>query len=150
MAADAAPSFADILAAESVYDMPADEMDVRAALDSFGAVFNKRKGDAQDAIRADPHLSPIFSRPFRTTSDMDVQAALASFGAVSKKIATMPTTWMFKQRLLPLLRSPRELPPMLLLPSPIFLRPNLTKLCPPTIRTFALRSTPSVRSSTNE
>ena len=53
MAANAAPSFADILAAESAYDMPADDKGVRVALDSFGAVFIKRKGDSSDAVRAD-------------------------------------------------------------------------------------------------
>ena len=70
--------------------MPTDDKDVRAALVSFGAAFNKRKGDANAVVRADPNLSPIFSRPFRTTS-------------------CPPSTWMFKQRLLPLVRSPREL-----------------------------------------
>ena len=53
MAANAAASFADILAAESDYNLPADDKDVRVALDSFGAIFNKRKGDASDATRAD-------------------------------------------------------------------------------------------------
>ena len=53
MAANAAPSFADILAADSAYDMPADDKGVRVALDSFGVVFIKRKGDASDAVRAD-------------------------------------------------------------------------------------------------
>ena len=90
MAANAAASFADILAAESDYNLPADDKDVRVALDSFGAVFNKRKGDANAVVRADPIPSPIFSRPFQTTS-------------------CPPPTWMFKQRLLPLVRSPREL-----------------------------------------
>jgi hypothetical protein len=90
MAANAAASFADILAAESDYTMPTGDKDVRAALASFGAVFNKRKGDANAVVRADPNLSPIFSRPFRTTS-------------------CPPSTWMFKQRLLPLVRSPRKL-----------------------------------------
>ena len=53
MAANAAASFADILAAESDYVMPTDDKDVRDALDSFGAVFNKRKGDANVVVRAD-------------------------------------------------------------------------------------------------
>ena len=90
LAANAAASFADILAADSDPAMPTDDKDVRAALVSFGAAFNKRKGDANAVVRADPNLSPIFSRPFRTTS-------------------CPPSTWMFKQRLLPLVRSPREL-----------------------------------------
>jgi len=90
MAANAAASFADILAAESDPAMPTDDKDVRAALVSFGAAFNKRKGDANAVVRADPNLSLIFSRPFRTTS-------------------CPPSTWMFKQRLLPLVRSPRKL-----------------------------------------
>ena len=68
LAANAAASFADILAADSDPAMPTDDKDVRAALVSFGAVFNKRKGDANAVVRADPNLSPVFSRPFRTTS----------------------------------------------------------------------------------
>jgi hypothetical protein len=53
MAADAAASFADILAAESDYVMPSGDGDVKAALESFGVVFNKRPGDANVKIRAD-------------------------------------------------------------------------------------------------
>ena len=40
MAADAAASFADILAAESDYVMPSSDGEVKAALESFGVVFN--------------------------------------------------------------------------------------------------------------
>jgi hypothetical protein len=53
MAADAAASFADILAAESDYVMPSSDGDVKAALESFGVVFNKRPGDAHVKTRAD-------------------------------------------------------------------------------------------------
>ncbi len=53
MAANPAPSFADILAAESNFVMPSTDMEVQAALASFGADFNKRKGDANIATRAD-------------------------------------------------------------------------------------------------
>ncbi len=69
--------------------MPTDDKDVRAALDSFGAVFNKRKGDANVVVRADPHLIAdilaAVSDHVMPTNDMDVQAALASFGEVPKK-----------------------------------------------------------------
>ena len=53
MAANAAPSFADTLAAESNYVMPSTDKEVQAALASFGAVFNKKKGDANIAMRVD-------------------------------------------------------------------------------------------------
>jgi hypothetical protein len=53
MAANAAASFAYFLAAETDYVMPTDDKDVRDTLDSFGVVFNKRKGDANVAVRAD-------------------------------------------------------------------------------------------------
>ena len=53
MAANPALSFADILAAESIYVMPATDKEVQAALTSFGADFIKKKGDANIAMRAD-------------------------------------------------------------------------------------------------
>ncbi len=53
MAANPAPSFADILAAELDYVMPAIDKEVQAALVSFGADFKKQKGDANVAMRAD-------------------------------------------------------------------------------------------------
>ena len=53
MAANPAPSFADILAAESNYVMPSTDKEVQAALISFGADFNRKKGDANIATRAD-------------------------------------------------------------------------------------------------
>ena len=46
MAAAPAKSFADILAADSNYVMPTTDKEVQAALASFGADFNKKKGDA--------------------------------------------------------------------------------------------------------
>ena len=53
MAAAPARSFADILAADSNYVMPTTDKEVQAALASFGADFNKKKGDANIATRAD-------------------------------------------------------------------------------------------------
>ena len=53
MAANPAPSFAHILAAESDYVMPATDKEVQAALVSFGADFKKQKGEANVAMRAD-------------------------------------------------------------------------------------------------
>ena len=53
MAAKPAASFADILAAESDYVMPTNDLGVQAALVSFGAVFKKLRNDANVAARAD-------------------------------------------------------------------------------------------------
>ena len=48
-----APSFADLLAADSDFAMPTTDKDVQAALDSFGATFKKTRGDANVAVRAE-------------------------------------------------------------------------------------------------
>ena len=48
-----APSFADLLAADSDFVMPTTDKEVQAALDSFGAIFKKTRGDANVAVRAE-------------------------------------------------------------------------------------------------
>ena len=48
-----APSFAVLLAADSDFAMPTTDKDVQAALDSFGAIFKKTRGDANIAVRAE-------------------------------------------------------------------------------------------------
>ncbi len=53
MAAPVAPTFADMLAAESDFVMPTDDQGVQAALTSFGAIFKKTRGDPHIATRAD-------------------------------------------------------------------------------------------------
>ena len=60
-----APSFADLLAADSDFVMPTADIVVQAALASFGAVFKKTRGDANVAARAEllaglalPHTNP--------------------------------------------------------------------------------------------
>ena len=53
MAAPVAPTFADMLAADSDFVMPTDDKDVQAALTSFGAVFKTTRGDPHIASRAD-------------------------------------------------------------------------------------------------
>ena len=53
MAANPALSFADILAAESEYAMPATDSEIQAALLSFGATFKTTRGKVHAAARAD-------------------------------------------------------------------------------------------------
>ncbi len=53
MAANFAPSFADVLAADSEFVMPTSDQDVQAALASFGAVYWKARGPAHTAERAE-------------------------------------------------------------------------------------------------
>ena len=85
MAASAAASFADILAAESDYVMPTNDKDVQAALASFGTVFKKNSNDANVALRFFADILAAESDYVMPTNDKDVQAVFASFGVVFKK-----------------------------------------------------------------
>ena len=111
MAADAAASFADILAAESDYVMPSSDGDVKAALESFGVVFNRRPGDAHIKTRADllaglallhthhPNLAPMVQvltaaqqQTLATALGLDFQAhgAVAAWPALlGRRIVSM-------------------------------------------------------------
>ena len=52
MAAPVAPTFADMLAADSDFVMPTDYKGVQAALTSFGAIFKKTRGDPRADLLA--------------------------------------------------------------------------------------------------
>ena len=53
MAANPAPTFADMLAADSDFVMPTTDKDVRAALDSFGADYKRTRGGTHEADRSE-------------------------------------------------------------------------------------------------
>ena len=117
-------------AAESDFVLPTTDQEIQAALISFGADFKKMKGDVHAAVRADllaglkvaSYASP---RPFpagcgsdhspvvRSVSDNCYHGCQACriFRRYSRPFritSCPPTTRMLKQRLLPLVRSPRK------------------------------------------